>query len=226
MAKKKSSRKNTSEKDFSNSPFKSLKGLSALEGKTAAKKQGVTKQNDSKPSDYRDESSFADEMEFLGVKPMSESSGESEEHLPGLKPEIQKRSRAETDQEMFLDALGSVKKVFKDEWPEDAGQKAVPRRMRQVERGRLTPEDEIDLHGMTIEEATDKVSLFLQRAVLNGFKTVRIVTGKGLHSNDGPVLRAVVEKILTHQRDQVVEWGAAPRRMGGEGALIVFLRGK
>jgi DNA-nicking Smr family endonuclease len=224
MAKKKSSKKSTSAKEFNNSPFKSLKGLSVFEKQPAQK--APEKPINPKAPETDEEGSFADEMEFLGVRALSGEGGEDHEELPGLKPEITKRTRNESDQEIFLDALGSMEKVFKDEWSEDEGKKAAPRRMKQVERGQVKPEDELDLHGMTAEEAADRVKIFLQRAVFNGLKTVRIVTGKGLHSDDGPVLRTVVERVLNHQRDQVVEWGSAPRRMGGDGALIVFLRSK
>lgn len=223
MAKKKSSKKTTSAKEFSNSPFKSLKGLSAYEGQPAQKAAKQPARPKSPVS--TEDSSFADEMEFLGVKALSGKKDEDHDNLPGLKPETPRRTRAESDQEMFLDALGSIETAFKDEWPEDE-QKAAPRRMRQVERGQLKPEDELDLHGMTAEEAAGKVQLFLQRAVFNGFKTVRIITGKGLRSEKQPVLRSAVEKVLNHQRDQVVEWGVAPQRLGGDGALIVFLRSK
>ena len=33
-----------------------------------------------------------------------------------------------------------------------------------------------------------------------------------------------MEKLLDRQREHVVEWGVAPRRHGGDGALVVFLR--
>jgi DNA-nicking Smr family endonuclease len=135
-------------------------------------------------------------------------------------------ARVDNDSAAFLDAVGSMEKTFKDEWLEDEPAKqAVPRRMRQVERGQLKPEDKLDLHGLTIDEACPKVRFFLQDAIYQGFKTVLIITGKGLHSSDGPVLRQAVEKLLGQQRELVIEWGVAPRRYGGDGALVVFLRG-
>ena len=124
-----------------------------------------------------------------------------------------------------LDAVGRVEKIFKDEWPEDRSSKrAVPRRMKQVERGQIMPEVTLDLHGLSVESATEKLTYFLQDAVYQGFQTVLIVTGKGLHSSDGPVLRQAMETLLNELREQVVEWGVAPKRYGGSGALVVFLR--
>lgn len=232
MAKKKSSKqKASSPQEFSSSPFKRLKGLSAFAeqkprsqdivakpAKTEVKKQTVSD----------DQSTFANEMDFLGVKPLSgrdvkkpgsvTSTGAKASPLP-------KQSREEDEREVFLEAVGSVGKVFKDEWPEDVSAKqAVPRRMKQVERGQLKPEAELDLHGLTIDEACSKARFFLQNAIHQGFQTALIITGKGLHSSDGPVLRQAVEKLLDQQREQVIEWGVAPRRYGGDGALVVFLR--
>jgi DNA-nicking Smr family endonuclease len=57
-------------------------------------------------------------------------------------------------------------------------------------------------------------------------KTVLIVTGRGKSSGAEPVLRAEVERYLNHDAGAwVSEWGRAPRQYGGEGALVVFLKG-
>lgn len=170
---------------------------------------------------------FAEEMSFLGVKPLAErvvqepASAKEPERM--VSPETMSREERETA--AFLDAVGCVEKVFKDEWPEYMPVKqAVPRRMKQVERGQLKPEAELDLHGLTVDEASAKVRFFLRDVRYQGFLTVLIITGKGLHSSDGPVLRQAMEKLLNQQREHVLEWGVAPRRFGGDGALIVFLR--
>ncbi len=233
MAKKKSSKQSPSlPKEFSSSPFKNLKGLSAFTEQKAtvsddvSRKKKVDVKQVTDPSD--EPHSFADEMDFLGVKPLQAikvveraSVMKSEETVP-QSPWL---SREEREEATFLDSIGSVEKVFKDEWPEDEPlRQAVPRRMRQVERGQLKPEAELDLHGLTVDEASSKIRFFLQDAIFHGFHTILIITGKGLRSSDGPVLRQAMEKLLNNQREQVIEWGVAPRRYGGDGALVVFLR--
>jgi len=77
---------------------------------------------------------------------------------------------------------------------------------------------------LTVEEACTKVRFFLQDALYQGYRTVLVITGKGSHSSDGPVLRIAMERLLESQRELVLEWGIAPPRYGGSGALIVFLR--
>lgn len=235
MARKKTSKQKASPaKEFSSSPFKSLKGLSAFD-----EQQPKLQKNDDrpKPAETREkpegsgeEHSFADEMDFLGVKPLSgvtveASVPENRRAKTPVKEPVQ--SREERDKAAFLEALGSMESTFKDEWSEaEPTKQAVPRRMRQVERGQLKPQAELDLHGLVVEEASAKVRFFLQDSLFQGFQTVLIITGKGLHSNGGPVLRRAIEKLLGQQREQVIEWGVAPRSYGGDGALVVFLRSR
>lgn len=232
MAKKKSTKqKNSTPKEFSSSPFKSLKGLSAFKEPSVLPKRVDDQKisatgNAIAPSD--DGVSFADEMDFLGVEPLSgkiiEGAAPKQDSVVPP-PVLQENSKVERDKEVFLEALGAMEKTFVDEWPEEVPvKKAAPRRMKQVERGQLKPEAELDLHGLTVEEACTKVQFFLQDALYQGCRTVLVITGKGAHSNDGPVLRIAMEGLLKSQKELVLEWGLAPQRYGGRGALIVFLR--
>lgn len=71
------------------------------------------------------------------------------------------------------------------------------------------PQERIDLHGCTAAEAETKTKNFLARAFRNRLKTVLIITGKGLHSPEGPVLKEIIEARL--------------KMMKGEGAILAFL---
>jgi DNA-nicking Smr family endonuclease len=230
MAKKRKNRAKAQPQDFSNNPFKKLKGLSAFEEKNHATASDETLQEEKNlaDADVEEQSdSFAAEMAFLGVEPLEDG----QRDRPGIVAEDDGSAStagsadAQDDATVFLDAVGSMEEVFKDEWSEDVSEKrAVPRRMRQLERGQLLPEDELDLHGLNVDEARTKTRFFLQNAVFQGLHTVLLITGKGLHSADGPVLRSAMEKFLSENNELVVEWGVAPRRYGGDGALVVFLR--
>ncbi len=232
MAKKKSTKqKHSTPKEFSSSPFKNLKGLSAFKEPPA-----LSKSVDDRKSSVTGETaapsnsgvSFADEMDFLGVKPLPGKTMDAPAPKQGspVQPTVLSTdSTEERDKEAFLEALGSMEKTFVDEWPEDeSDKKAIPCRMKQVERGQLKPEAELDLHGLIVDEASTKLRFFLQDALYQGYRTVLVITGKGLHSSDGPVLRNAMERLLESQRELVLEWGIAPQRYGGSGALIVFLR--
>lgn len=82
-------------------------------------------------------------------------------------------------------------------------------------------EAEIDLHQMTKEEARTEVYAFLEEAEARGYKKIRIITGKGLHSVGGVgVLNAYVRDILDGRG---YEYMIAKYNEGGEGALDVLL---
>ena len=228
MARKKTRQDKPTRKDVSNNPFKNLEGLSAFENRTDP--PGVEKTDSPQTPALKDpdQTSFAAHMDRLGVRPLHAQP--PEQPGPAQRETVPEQSATdsvpdENDAAVFLDALGAMEKVFKDQWDnEPPAKKAAPRRMKQVARGQLTPEDQIDLHGLTVDEATTRVNFFLENAAFQGFKTVLIITGKGLHSEKGPVLRKAVEALLTHNSQRVVEWGVAPRPYGGDGALMVFLR--
>ena len=126
----------------------------------------------------------------------------------------------------FLAALDQFDQPGKDEEPAAEAQtcRARPRRMKQLERGQLQPAGTLDLHGLTRDEALPRTRAYLAHAARQGWPVVLLVTGKGLHSPAGPVLRREVERLLADARDLVLEWGVAPRRHGGDGALAVFLK--
>jgi DNA-nicking Smr family endonuclease len=133
---------------------------------------------------------------------------------------------AEASTAEFLAALDRFDQPGKDDEPAvDAGTcRARPRRMKQLERGDLQPAGTLDLHGLFRDEALARTRAFLAHAARQGWPVVLLVTGKGLHSPAGPVLRREVERLLADTRELVLEWGVAPRRHGGAGALAVFLK--
>jgi len=96
-----------------------------------------------------------------------------------------------------------------------------------------TIERKIDLHGLTLKEAYQELSVFLWKASQQGLRTVLIVTGKGRRSQLSPQeekprlnLKEAVPLWLQDVplRTLVGSWAKAPQDQGGEGALYVFLR--
>lgn len=223
------SKKTPKPQEFANSPFKNLKGLSALDVPPVKPARGEKPVESVESSaEPEDELSFDEQMSLLGVAPIKGRHAGNGEATPSQQPTAPATpllSSEERERNVFLEAVGRLDATFQDDWPEQpAGEPAEPRRMKQVERGKLVPEAQLDLHGLTIEQATNKVGFFLENARYQGLRTVLVITGRGLHSSDEPVLRRAVERQLEELRELVIEWGLAPRRHGGEGALVVFLR--
>ena len=85
---------------------------------------------------------------------------------------------------------------------------------------------ELDFHGRGMlrqEEICRITEVFIEDAVKKGFKRLLIITGKGLHSSDGPVIKPLLSWYL-HKLPSVKSAVTARRDRGGEGALEVELR--
>lgn len=84
----------------------------------------------------------------------------------------------------------------------------------------------LDLHGETQKDSGDMILSFLTECTANGLRKVSIITGKGLHSENGTgVLREKALSILSSS-PLVEEMSSAPLSKGGSGALWVILREK
>lgn len=95
----------------------------------------------------------------------------------------------------------------------------------RLRRGQWTVQAELDLHGLTADEAHDALSDFIVESRTRRFRCVRVIHGKGLTSpNKEPVLKGKVRRWLAHW-DEVLAYTEAPRHAGGGGALLVLLKG-
>jgi len=84
------------------------------------------------------------------------------------------------------------------------------------------PQRELDLHGMTVPEALLEVTRFVDRSIAHRVRTVRIITGKGLHSkNFKAVLPGETEKTLAKLRREgkILSF----RREKNAGSFAVYL---
>jgi DNA-nicking Smr family endonuclease len=79
------------------------------------------------------------------------------------------------------------------------------------------PSEVIDLHGYTTEEAGQVLDELVKEG---GHKHVRIITGRGNHSPNGPVIRTFVTQYLSMRS---ISYNRSKLADGGEGAIEVFL---
>ena len=87
----------------------------------------------------------------------------------------------------------------------------------------MKPEAVIDLHGLTREEAWNRLSLFFTDCNRRNVQKVLIIHGKGTHSEQGSVLRQMVTLFL-EQNLHAGESGIAQKDSGGSGATWVLLK--
>jgi DNA-nicking Smr family endonuclease len=95
--------------------------------------------------------------------------------------------------------------------------------LRELRRGLYRVESEIDLHGLTMAEATLQLNAFLREARTQRWRCVRVIHGKGLRSgNRGPVLKNTVNALL-RRTSAVLAFASARPVGGGTGATLVLL---
>jgi dsDNA-specific endonuclease/ATPase MutS2 len=80
--------------------------------------------------------------------------------------------------------------------------------------------DVFDLHTIQPREVKLVVEEYLNEAQRLGYRSVRIIHGKGIG-----VQREIVRKVL-ERTEFVIDWTDAPPEAGGWGATIVRLRGR
>ena len=100
-----------------------------------------------------------------------------------------------------------------------------PQTVRKLRRGQWIIQAQLDLHGLTRDDARVAVADFIRRAVRDGIRCVRVVHGKGNGSiNREPVLKGLARRWLAQTLD-VLAYTQARAADGGAGAMIVLLRG-
>jgi DNA mismatch repair protein MutS2 len=141
----------------------------------------------------------------------------------------------EVEKDLFEVALGPIKmRVKRDELSEplssgasSGNQKADPLAAARRQKGvhvsvtSANTDDmrmEINLIGRTVDEATEELEKYLDRAFLAGLPRVRIIHGHGA----GILRRGVRDFLKSHPH--VAAIAEAPQNEGGQGATLVDLR--
>jgi DNA-nicking Smr family endonuclease len=95
--------------------------------------------------------------------------------------------------------------------------------MRDLRRGKFAVQEELDLHGLTRQEARDALQGFIEHCIRRRLRCVRIVHGKGRRSGPaGPVLKQAVNRWL-RRWDAIHAFCPARDCDGGSGAVYVLL---
>ncbi|MBV8803143.1 MAG: Smr/MutS family protein [Gammaproteobacteria bacterium] len=94
--------------------------------------------------------------------------------------------------------------------------------IRNLRKGQYNAEAVLDLHGKTIEEAREILSLFLLDCQRKGIRHVIIIHGKG-RSHSKPIIKNKLNHWL-RQTEHVLAFCSATAQDGGTGALYILLR--
>lgn len=175
---------------------------------------------------------FYDAM--AGVRGLGARVGEPPPRATGMKlppapraPAVREEDRAARARLASLVSGGIHFEVRReDDW--QAGIRPNAARGTLEELSGATPgrEATLDLHGARAADVETRVTKFVTQSHKHGLRRVRIVHGKGLHSDAaGPVLGDAVIEALTHgaAATRVLAFVTAPAAEGGSGALLVEL---
>lgn len=231
--KKQKDQKPAAPKPFRSDPFAALKGL-LVEAPTPAepvKKVVETKQEPAAELLFSQAMAGVRRLEDDDRPKTARARSAKTTTLTSKPPVEQRRVLPREEVKARRTFLQEVEKLqldvrFEDQLPEEEQLRSLTgNRLRQLKRGVIQLNRQLDLHGLTREEAVESLAPFLQSACSAGEKGVLIITGKGTHSVEGPVLQQVVAAWLREEgRNWITEYAPAPAGMGGSGAFVVFLR--
>ena len=95
---------------------------------------------------------------------------------------------------------------------------------RKLKRGQYSIEAELDLHGLTRDEAQQQLNEFIFEVRERGMRCIRIIHGKGYgSSNQGPVIKPLVNQWL-RKRNEILAFCSARPVDGGTGAVYVLVK--
>jgi DNA-nicking Smr family endonuclease len=212
--------------DFKHTPFASLKNVAPKQASGGPKTAPLPARREKSGPEHDDEAAlFLRAVEGARKLP----SAREDSAAPDVPRPTRGKNDAGPEAELFLQAMQKIGAVLRDEPAEresgEQGRRSPTSRLRQLKRGTIRIARELDLHGLVKDEAVHRLGRFVEDAYLRGERAVLVITGKGMNSPDGPVLRGAAAGWLRNEgKGMVAEFSPAPRGLGGSGAFVVFLR--
>lgn len=226
--KKQTQKDDNKPREFGSKPFSTLRGFHAESPQKREEPKKSAPPPPVAPPEPDDASLFF--RAVSDVKPLhprrKPAAGAAKKAVPEQPPPA---ALDEAERREFFAALKMLKLdvTFRDGVSTAAGApRALPvNRLRELKRGTIRIVRELDLHGLTREEALVELARFVSTAHRQGEKALLVITGKGNNSPGEPVLQgAVVGWLREKGKAMVAEFAPAPRDLGGSGAIVVFLR--
>lgn len=96
--------------------------------------------------------------------------------------------------------------------------------LKKLRRGQIRIDEELDLHGMTVEIARTALQEFLSDCHNYSWQCVNIIHGKGIGSESRkPIIKNKVNNWL-RQRNDILAFCSATQADGGTGAIYCLLK--
>ncbi len=205
---------------FSHRPFKNLDKLyrNTVACSGSAMLETCKSQQKSEDEIFRDAMKEVREIrEFRAIAVRKRSS-----ITPRKCQDIAHEVRAEL--EGIVSGKFAIRLTDTQEYVEWANPKYNRELIRDLREGKFAVQDCIDLHGLVLEAAEEVLRDFLAEARLRGYHCIKIIHGRGLRSQKGPVLKnAVITLLSSCYRKQVIGFTSARKNDGGLGAIYVLI---
>jgi len=155
------------------------------------------------------------------VRPLADSNKIDSENLKKRKKQLPSRGGR-------VGTIEPPQRAFSPEITDDPWQliaDGVSReRVRRLGAGRPPVTSTFDLHGMRRDEALVLLVSGFEEALLDGQRALRIIHGRGLHSQGKAILKGVVYHWLREGAYAHAVLAAIPEPGSGGGACLVLLR--
>ncbi len=186
--------------------------------------------SDDDQTDLNDDLDFGDAMR--GVTPIKQDRHHNLYSTPTkLKARLDsassyRRQAASREIEQVIDGLSSEAKDILDS--NDELLFAAPgvqfSTLKRLRKGHIHWEAGLDLHGYSVDQARDEVSLFIRDACRRNLRSVLVVHGKAYTQPGQPALLKSCVNDWLRQLNQVLAFCSAQPKDGGTGAVYVLLK--
>lgn len=95
--------------------------------------------------------------------------------------------------------------------------------LRKLKNGEYSEADFIDLHGLTVEKAYEKVMRFIAYAKDHEYRCILIIHGKGQMQKQQALIKSFTAHWL-RQIPEILAFHSAPEWKGGAGAIMAILK--
>lgn len=98
--------------------------------------------------------------------------------------------------------------------------------IEKLKKGEFSVQKTLDLHGFSTDDAAELFQEFVQNAIRQGLRCVKIIHGRGLKSRNAPVLRESLKSwiIKAMHRKWIIAFSNAIMAEGGPGATYILLK--
>jgi DNA-nicking Smr family endonuclease len=97
------------------------------------------------------------------------------------------------------------------------------KRVKMLKKGDFTLDARLDLHGLNLETARERLAAFIENSVTKGYRLVLVIHGKGGQHGNVAILKSHVAHWLK-QFPQILGFQSAQARHGGTGATYLLLK--